>query len=84
MEGVDYILSNNVKLHLHSICRKQKETKKKVHGTNIEIWRGCCNQSLESSALRRGIPHAKLDVKLVKFMYRRIPKSEGFSFKIVA
>lgn len=26
-------------------------------------------------------PYSKLDVKLVKFMYRVIPKSEGFSTK---
>lgn len=44
---------------------KQKE-KELIHGTNMEIWRGCCNQSLESSAFRRGVspPFAKLEVKL--------------------
>lgn len=29
---------------------KVKQRKPPIHGTNIEIWRGCCNQSLESSA----------------------------------
>lgn len=29
---------------------------KKIYVTNMEIWRGCCNQSLESSAFRRGSP----------------------------
>lgn len=44
---------------------KNKRKKNIIQVTNVEIWRGCCNQSLESSAFRRGCPHlAKLDVKL--------------------
>lgn len=34
---------------------KEKE-KNLTHGTNMKIWRGCCNQSLESSAFREGFP----------------------------
>lgn len=46
----------------------ENKTKKNMglnHGTNMEIWRGCCNQSLESSAFRRvSPPNVKLEVKL--------------------
>lgn len=51
-------------------------------GSNEEIWKGCCNQSLESSALKEGFstPNNQ-DANLVQFMSKLIPKSEGFSLK---
>lgn len=61
------LLNEDTRKEWTNLQRTMQWGERKTKVTNMEIWRGCCNQSLESSAFRGAPPPPiKLLVKCVQ------------------